>query len=542
MVERVRGSFGLVAWDGERGIVARDHLGARPVFVASDSGRVAFSSDPELSLAALGRRREPREAAVLRALAGETLPAGATLLEGVDRLGPGRCLLLRGEDHAERRYWEPRYRPPARGDTDELAHTIRGAVEQAVGRWAGDPSSTAVSLSGGLDSSMVAASLAEATGDGQTRQLRAFSAAFPRHPETDESEYIGAMARALPFETTVFEVRSGSPLRGALEHLRDCHFPAISPNHFFWQPMVARMAREGVEIVLDGEGGDELFGVSPYLLADRIRHGRIASAARLAGQVPMPPGTGWRDHVKVLVQCGLKPALSPRVQRALSGRTPAYGPPWFTDASARAFADADDPWAWLRSGPRWWSHLASTLTEGRDGVGVRDYCRRRDADVGLESRHPLLDDLDLVELILQVDPSASFADDERPLLRAALPPLVPDDIRFREDKRFFNAMFNDLLLKNDWPAVEALLGSPDAAIYAYLRPDVLRERLLDRRPGGSGTAYQRAKWGGDLWNILIIECWLRSLEDPGFAEDALERFGLAELDWRVRSSRTAVPT
>ena len=60
-------------------------------------------------------------------------------------------------------------------------------------------------------------------------------------------------------------------LAPALEHIDRWSLPPVTPNLFVWRPVMARARELGVDVMLDGEGGDELFGFAPYLIADMLR-------------------------------------------------------------------------------------------------------------------------------------------------------------------------------------------------------------------------------------------------------------------------------
>ncbi len=182
-------------------------------------------------------------------------------------------------------YWRPHYEGVAGGSRQEVAERLRAAAFAAVGRAAEGAYRPAVLLSGGLDSSCVAAGLAARPGTPSPAQ--ALAGIFPTHPETDERELIEATARhtSLPVELIAFDDRA-SILVPALEHIDRWSLPPVSPNLFVWQPLMARARELGVDAMLDGEGGDELFAFAPHLIADMLRSGRVLAAWRLTRRIP----------------------------------------------------------------------------------------------------------------------------------------------------------------------------------------------------------------------------------------------------------------
>jgi asparagine synthetase B (glutamine-hydrolysing) len=113
--------------------------------------------------------------------------------------------------------------------------------------------------------------------------VRAYSAVFPRHPTIDESALIELLTCELELSSFALPVLGGSVVSGAVDYMREWEVPATSPNLFFWATLLRQAARDGVTAMLDGEGGDALFWLSPYLLADRLARGGLRSANASVG-------------------------------------------------------------------------------------------------------------------------------------------------------------------------------------------------------------------------------------------------------------------
>jgi asparagine synthase (glutamine-hydrolysing) len=512
----LRGDFWTFVWDRShrRGVVAADHLGGRgPYWIEQDGVLLCASEVPEL-LAAVPRRPAADPVALAHWLM-LTLPAeGATLFAGLRRLQAGHVLELGAGRPRLRRYWEPVYREPLRLGREEAVERIRAALSTATRRrLTGAP---AVLLSGGLDSSAVAAVAAEAAPG-----IATYSAVFPDHPAVDESALIDATTRRLRLPSTRIAVRGGSVLAGALDYLAAWSLPPTSPNLFFWTPLLTRAAADGVTVMLDGEGGDEVFGFAPYLLADRLRAGHVLSALRLAGRWPGWPGRPTPAEAAArLAQFGLRgalPAAAHLAVRRVRG-VANYAPPWLgerlgaqwlaSETSAFAFKSLD--------GPRWWTYLVDALTRGVGPAAVFEQARRRAEVAGLAARHPLVD-VDLIELMLSLDPAFAFDRRfSRPLLREALSGRLDDEVRLRRGKSYFDAVFQDALAGADLPAVRALLHPDDAKLAGYVDMRALHRELLTIEPAEHprGIGY----WSLRVWRLLTAELWLRAQENPLLCE------------------------
>lgn len=498
------GAFTVLLWDERRrrGLVATDTLGVlAPVFRQSGN-ELAVALEVRDLLPLLPAAPGPDETSLVRWLVSGSIDAGATLYEGVERL-PGAHLLEHvGGGWRRRRYRRFHYRGTLDARREEIERELRATVTRAVEDRLGEEGSAGVLLSGGLDSAVVAATAA-----GKTRALRSYSLVFPDHAEVDERPLIETAAAELGLDATLLPSRGGALLPAATAFVDEWRVPPASPTLAIQLPLLRAAHEAGAIRLLDGQGGDELFGASLYLLADRLRHGRLGRARALARRIPGVPAQ-LRDTVarRALREFGLKGAF-PHVAHRLRGRGAPWVPPWLTAAAVSRYRASLDPWAWKRAdGPRWWAALLDAVTEQRERAGAHDYLRRRNALAGVEGGHPLLQDADLIELVLRLPPELAFdATHDRPLLRSAIT-AVPETIRRRTEKAYFTPLFLEAVDVHDAAEIGRLVTAPGAAIHAYTRPDVVREQLLDLPAERHGE--DRA-WA--LWRLAVAELWLRRL-------------------------------
>jgi asparagine synthase (glutamine-hydrolysing) len=537
LLPRLRGDFMLLLWDGERdsGLLVRDQTAGRALVHASSGGRLLFASEISHLLALMPATPAPDPVSMAHWLNVSAPPGDRTLYRGVQRLPAGHLLRLdRGGIRASR-YWTPRYRGTLRGSRDELATGLREVLTEAVRRRLMPEDRTGVLLSGGLDSSSVAA-VAMRLVDPELRPRTAYSAVFPRHPSTDESGLIASLARDLRFDPVWMEVNGGSLFPGALDYLRTWRVPPTSPNLFFWNPMFRHAAAAGLTSLLDGEGGDQVFGLSPYLLADRMRRGRMLSALRLARRMPgAGPNPPWRSVRRKLLHVGVRGALPLGVQAWRRARAPAerYASPWLLPETARAFGEGDEAWRWRgRSGPLWWNYQVKETTTGIGPALTLDHVRRRNTMSGITPRHPLLD-VDVIEYMLRVPPETAYDwRYSRPLLRDSLAGVLTDELRLRPEKSNFDAIFHESLLGHDMPTVRRLLLSGDAEIRAYADQERLRTDLLELAP----ERYPRGLvwWALPVWRATTAELFLRGLADPARLDAIMEAAAPRAPDVRIR--------
>lgn len=506
-LDGLHGAFAILVWDGGRGhgLLAVDPLGTTSIVFHQTPKRLLFALELADLLPVLDRRPPPNDSAVAQWLANGTIARDETLYSGVDRLEGGHLLELRSPGWSKRRYWQPEYIPPDQAPREEHERRLREAIGRAVARRSTGESTSGVLLSGGLDSAVVAAVAAPLVPD-----LRAYSLVFPAHSEVDEEALIEDVARELGIPSRRVPVRGGGMLAAALDYLREWRTPPVSPNLAVQRPLLELAAGDGATTLLDGQGGDELFGSSLYLLADLVRSRNPFRAVELSRRIEgIPEELRTRAARRALYEFGLKEALPGRVRsftrRIRRPRRPV-GPPWLSDAASRTLAAADDPSRWVRTdGPRWWAHLADELTAQRERAGAHEYLRHRNAMSHVCGAHPFLQDLELIQLVLRLPPELAFDRRyDRPLLRSAMNSVVPDRVRLRAEKSFFTPLFVEALSVHDHAKIRELLTASDAEIRAYARPEVVRERLLD-----APAAQRGGSWAWALWRVVMLECWLR---------------------------------
>ena len=520
LLERLRGSFVIALWDEDQGqgLIAADQLTTQALFVANRGAAFAFGEEARPLLRMLPTSPGPDTGSVAYWLAARTTSGDRTLYDGVRRLGPGCYLKFTRDEWEDATYWAPAPDGYLKASREELAGMLRSGLDQAVSRRLGRPAG--VLLSGGLDSSVVATVAAGLHPD--PSGLSTYSAVFPGQPDYDESDRIDALVDALRVSARRFMFgRSGAAASG-LEYQRQWGVPMMAVGGFLEHALARAAAGQGVEVLLDGQGGDELFGEARYAIADRLRAGRLVSALRLARSVPgLGQAPSRRDIAWALRLYGLKGLPSYRLTEWIRGRgaSERFSPAWLTPAARRDHAARNDPWAWKKGGgPRAWAEIKHSLIDAPQDEGRMDYFRRRGAMHGIQADSPLYD-VDLIELALRIPPEEGFDPVlTRTLVREAMGDEMPEAVRLQNRKANFTRFYHDVL-RGDFPVMREVLTDPGAEILAFVDAQWLNKHL-DRRPK---TWPSQGSWTVSTWGFFAMECWLRGLDDPSFPDRLLAR-------------------
>jgi asparagine synthase (glutamine-hydrolysing) len=529
----LRGAFAALLWDVERevGCVVRDQLGQRPLFIHPSGPVLAFSSEVRPLLSLAGTRPQPDLSAVALYLSPSELHEEPVPYEGISRVPGGHLVRLGGGRWAVERYWLPRYAEPVPMAPAERAAATRAQVAAAVERTTGAAERVGIFLSGGLDSTTVAALAAPQIAE-RGGSLHAYSHTFPDYPTVDEEEQITTVAEHSRIPLTRLDVRMGSSLASSLEYLDLYGTPEFSATGFFWRPLARRTVADGMQLVLSGEGGDEVFAAPLHLIADRVRRGRLKAAMELVERFPNIAYNPWRSlRLRLLWEYGVMPslplALHARVARARDHRARRR---YLSDHGRALLPDHGDPRPWrVLDGPAWWAGKADHFVRKVSEFGAPEQTTRAARLAGMTERHPLLT-LDLVEYALSLPPEDGFdAHRSRPDLRRAMEGIVPDSVRLRAEKVDFDAVRGYSLMA-DRALIEALVGDPAARITPFVRRDVVRD-ILDETPQRWGDL---SRWGGELMRLVTMECWLRQQEDPSFARTLLDSGRLTAPQLKLR--------
>jgi asparagine synthase (glutamine-hydrolysing) len=450
---RFNGQWAVALWDAPRRtlVLSRDRLGVRPLHLCEHDGRLWFASEVKAIFA--GSPAIPR--ALDPAGLGETFTfwscvAPRTPFRGVTELEPGHVRIVSPEGVTDRPFWTPSYAVEDAGATPaRAAERVRAALEQAVRlRMLRADVPVGSYVSGGLDSSIVAALGREVTGE----RFHTFSIRF-EDAEYDETEYQREVARRIESHHHEVVVRRQDIAASFPAVVAHAERPILrtAPAPLF---LLSGLVREhGIKVVLTGEGADEMF--AGY---DLFREGKIR---RFWARQP-------ESRLRPLLLQRLYPYLarSPVSQQAMARtffgrgldawRTPGFGHAMRWQGAAalqrlflpdvRAEAAVVDPVARLLGDlpaefPRWSFLAQDQYLEVRtllSGYLLSSQGDRMLMAHSVEGRFPFLD-ADVVALANALPPALKLRVlDEKHVLKRAAADLVPASV-IRRPKQPYRA-------------------------------------------------------------------------------------------------------
>lgn len=518
-LERFNGMFAFAVADRSAGslVLARDPIGIKPLYWwLGPGGELVFSSELRSLLAhpSVPRRLDRRSLEML--LVDRYVADPWTMFEGVKQLPPGCWLRWRGGEIEIGRYHELALEPRPIDEAEALSG-LRERLDESVRSQLVADVPVGVFLSGGIDSSTVAAYAARAVRASGGR-LKSFSIGFddPRYDESalarEVAAHLGTEHRELRLERGQFELE-------VLDRILDHVGQPLGDTSCIPTLALSELAAREVKVALSGDGGDELFGGYEHMFwAARMRWLtdttpaplRRAGSAVLAGFAPLVSGgmaTRLRRARKGLELSLHGPLAQFRMTRAL------WRPHELAELCAHEYAgellrrDVElEPDLVERLEPE--ELVMQVLAKSYLPGAILTKVDRMSMAASLEVRPPLLDRR-VVEFACRLPLRHKIhGRTGKHLLRAAGRELLPASVYDRPKQGFslplhgwFNARFWELLEELYAP------GTPAAALF---REAPLRRTLRDGRDAGSNTAVlSESAAATRVWMLASLARWMQ---------------------------------
>ena len=502
------GMFAVAIWDAPARtlLLARDRLGIKPLYYAVLPDQIVFASELKALLEHPAIERTLDLTALSRYLAHEYVPAPHSILRAVRKLPAGHWLTYTDGRVKLEPYWDVHFQRGAGIDEAEAVEALRAALDRSVKQHLVSDVPLGVFLSGGIDSSAVAAFAARHF----PGRLKTFSIGF-EDPSFDETAHARRVARVLDtdHQEEILDPRAALDLVTRLPELLD---EPLGDASFLPTYLLSRFTRRSATVALSGDGGDELFAGYPTY-----------QAHRLAGPLELIPPLLRRRLLRPVVErlpvsldnlsfdfklkrfvAGLDFAPVDRHAAWLGSFTPAEQKELFT-ADALARMEAPPSYAAFHE---MLSHAPSASglermlyldLKGYLGEGVLTKVDRASMACSLEVRVPLLDHR-VVELATSLPMHLKLRRvTTKYVLKRALAGVLPRDILERPKKGF------------GIPLGRWFRGELAPMLRDVCAPDVIRRAGLFRPEAVGRLLAEHAEGRHDhrkkLYTLLAFQLW-----------------------------------
>lgn len=499
MVERCTGMFAFALWDVPTRTLwlVRDPFGIKPLYWKKTERGVRAASELKALLALEERRPEPNEDTVLTFLDLAISDAErGTFYRGIEQVPPGSWVRIGLEDGSvtEGRYWTPGTDVDEGLGWEEARRSVRDLVVDSVDKHLRSDVPVGACLSGGIDSSTLVSC------------MRYLHEELPIHgisfiaedPRISEEKWMRAVAREKRATLHTVTPRAEEFIADLPTLVRHQDEPFCTTS-IYAQFRVFREARaQGVTVMLDGQGADELFAGYTSFFIPRLRrellHLRLASVRRLAAGYGLASGISPSEAVRAAV-----PGLAPRFVRRLLRGARTQDKPWLSGRARQAEADCDrDP-----------TDLNAVLNESLTFTSLPMLLRFEDRNSmahSIESRVPFLT-TGIADFVRRCAPVHLLSPEgvTKHVLREAMRGIVPEVILDRRDKIGFKPPEADWMQSMAARVTDVFDGAR-ADQFPMVRLDVVRNHW-------KGIVRGERPYATEMWRLYNLYVWADQKND-----------------------------
>jgi len=509
LLQQIRGMFAFAIWDGRTRalILARDPFGKKPLYYAHKGRQLRFASTMNAMLALYNETPGINFCALDDYLTYLSVPGDQTIFHGMQKLLPAHYAVFRDGRMETQRYWYLSFANQLDIVEEEALDEIDRLLHQAVRRRLVSDVPVGAFLSGGVDSSLVTAIMAQESSKPITTLTMGFEDA-----QFDERPYARQVSER--YQTHQCEsVLSGDmwPLLPKIVHEFGEPFADSSALPTY---CIAQFAKQHVTVVLNGDGGDEMFAgyTRPLVEALAQKYRRMVPQFL---RYPLGSYAHAREKLRPRMLNGVKQVLE-------AGRTDARGAFVFDRALRTHRSALYTPEFQERLRGHHPDHWYQQVWDAADGLTPVDKALYGDAMTylpdellpkmdamtmahSLEARAPLLD-IDIAEFVARLPyPLKVQGLDTKMLLKKLARRYVPDEVLFRPKKGFNMPLASWLRTVLAEPMRQLLLDRK-AQERGFFEP-VRLQRMMDAHLAGAKDYSQQ------LWSLLMLELWFRMYID-----------------------------
>ncbi|MBX9928900.1 MAG: asparagine synthase (glutamine-hydrolyzing) [Gemmatimonadaceae bacterium] len=504
LLQRIDGMFAFAIWDGETETlhIARDRIGEKPLFVEHRGTGIAFASTLVALVTLRGQTPRVDPAALDAFLIHQAVPAPMTMFTDVRQLPPAHAIRFdaRSGRLTEYRYWDVSFAHKVRMDAAEVTGETERILRQAMRERMVAEVPLGVFLSGGVDSSLIAAFASQKS----STPVVAMTVGF-EDDQIDERPFARQVASHLKLDYHEALLRPAlvADLPEIVWHFGQPVADVSIVPHFY----LAREARQRMTVALNGYGGDELFGgyARPVLLAATAPYREIVPAEMrhwLATRLPSRSRVRVLNRLQQFAEAGDRsPAENFIYDRAFRRfREAAYSATLWGQVGARdpdalyqqvwAHAQGDDVDRAIYGDLT--TYLPDQLLPNADATSMAH---------SLEVRAPLLARA-MVEFAATI-PSQTLLRhyQQKYVLKSIASHLVPESVLYRR-KQGFVMPAGRWLRRELAPYLRAALDSSAFLDHGWVDPGFVRRILAEHESGARD-------WAEQLWTLLVLAIWAR---------------------------------
>jgi asparagine synthase (glutamine-hydrolysing) len=538
LVDHVNGMYAFSLWDtrAKKLMIARDRFGEKPLYYGVFDDKLIWASEPKALLAHPSVKPELDLNALRHYVSFDYVPAPMSIYKGVSKLPAAHMLVAENGDFRTRRYWNLKWQesvPPAvaggslggevngsvhaktqsrKGEFEQKADELRGLLSDAVRMRLVSDVPLGILLSGGIDSSTVAAFASQHA----TERVKTFSIGF-EEDSFDESKYARQVAKHLNTEhyEDKLSATTAGDLIGDIGKWLD---EPMSDGSLIPTYLLARFVRKYVTVALGGDGGDELFAGYPMYYA----HGIAAKY----------------NSIPAFVRSGLIEPVVNALPVSTNNLSFDYKAKRFVRAAK--FDDIERHHSWFGSFARD-QHERLFTRDVLDATDIDIYSnvralatasgadtiveRMQHADINYYLAEDILTKVDRAAMAVSLETRAPFLDPRVAQFAASIP--VEYKLKGKSGKVILKEAMKDLLPHEilrrpkkgfGIPIAEWLKGRLNGLMHEMLDPKRLKSQglfephyvaqLIREHETGSASHHK------ELWTLLVFQLWFDNFVRP----------------------------
>ncbi len=502
----IEGDFVFAIWDGgqHRLFLARDRLGTRGLFYYA-SGRTFLAASEMSQILALSEvQPEINEYKIAEYLTSIWDDHKGSFLRNICYLPPAHCMIVSADSLRCWEYWQidPERQIRYRTDGDYAEHWLE-LFEQSVRARLRTVGPVGLSLSGGLDSTSIAAVAAPllADGTGPGGRLKTFSYVFDEYPESDERRFILPVVEKYNLDSAFIPGDDKWTFRHMHKWPVEQDFVFSDGYHWLARSIMDAAGASGVRVLLSGVYGDHLYEGSHLWAAAMLRDGRLGELAKAMRGAP-----SHREQHRTLITHGIRP-LTPAWAKHLYRRLAPVPTADLSDWLDQGFIERTNiqeriqppdkrsrfthPGQWVKAQ----NLLSPSISQG--SCSTRRFYHARGMELALPFRERRLIEFALAIPVDQLGRPGRT----RYIMRNAMAGRLPEAVLERQDKTSFYPLFEKGVVYQEHATTAALTRNSEIVKRRIVRSDWLSEERKKLRQGGKITI--------QFWLALSLELWLR---------------------------------